>query len=184
MGGQAFDEDGARTESYASEAMRDVNVAPDNAERGELNEDIGGINGAGGGRYEENRASQNELRSRMDQDFHGAAASIRQAWQAMPNITEMSQNLMVQQTEEGLNIVIADQEGRPMFPEGSKYPTEQARQAIAAIAPTLNKLPNQVEISGHTAAGGNYPNPLWRLGAVKRPRQRSARHAGRVRAVQ
>lgn len=55
-----------------------------------------------------------------------------------------------------------------MFPEGSKFPTEVARQAIAAIAPSLRKLSNQIEISGHTAAGSIYPNPrygAWELSA-------------------
>ena len=106
-------------------------------------------------------ASQTDVDSRFDQEFEGAAASIRQAWQAQPDITQMLDQLLIERTKEGLNIVIADREGRPMFPEGSKFPTEAARQAIAAIAPTLQRLPNQIEISGHTAAGAAYPNPRY-----------------------
>jgi chemotaxis protein MotB len=106
-------------------------------------------------------ASQTDVNSRFDQEFQGAAASIRQAWQAQPDVTQLPDNLKVEVTEEGLNIVISDSEGRPMFPEGSKFPTEQARQAIAAIAPTLRRLPNQIDISGHTAAGSVYPNPRY-----------------------
>ena len=48
-----------------------------------------------------------------------------------------------------------------MFPEGSKYPFEATRKAIAAIAPVLQQLPNQVSISGHTAAGSRYDNPRY-----------------------
>ena len=106
-------------------------------------------------------ASQTDVNSRFDQEFQGAAASIRQAWQAQPDVTQLPDNLKVEVIEEGLNIVISDSEGRPMFPEGSKFPTEQARQAIAAIAPTLRRLPNQIDISGHTAAGSVYPNPRY-----------------------
>src|SRR5690606_29835556 len=66
-----------------------------------------------------------------------------------------------EETADGLNIVIADQDGRAMFPEGSKYPYEVTRKAIAAMAPLLQKLPNQVRITGHTAAGGTYQNPRY-----------------------
>src|SRR5690606_8006363 len=91
-----------------------------------------------------------------------------QAWEAMPEISEISDNLIVEATDEGLDIQIVDQRGRPMFQEGSKYPYEWMRAAIAAIAPTLERLPNQIRISGHTAAGVVYSNPeygAWELSA-------------------
>ncbi len=93
--------------------------------------------------------------------FSLAAATLRQAWRDLPDITSISDNLIVQETEEGLNIVIADQEGRSMFPEGSKYPYETTREVIAAIAPILQQLPNQIRIAGHTAAGMTYSNPRY-----------------------
>jgi chemotaxis protein MotB len=90
-----------------------------------------------------------------------AAASLKQAWQDLPDITAVSDHIVVEQNEDGLNIVIADQDGRAMFPEGSKYPYEMTRKAIAAMAPSLQKLPNVIRISGHTAAGGTYDNPRY-----------------------
>ncbi|WP_323015724.1 OmpA/MotB family protein, partial [Devosia sp.] len=54
------------------------------------------------------------------------------------------------------------------FPEGSKYPNEPTRQAIAAVAPILARMSNPVRITGHTAAGGSYSNPRygsWELSA-------------------
>jgi chemotaxis protein MotB len=93
--------------------------------------------------------------------FSLAAASIEQAWRENPVITTISDNLILEETEEGLNILIADQEGRPMFAEGSKYPYEATRQALAALAPVLQRLPNQIRISGHTAAGLTYLDPQY-----------------------
>lgn len=90
-----------------------------------------------------------------------AAASLKQAWQDQPDITAVADHIVVQQTEDGLDIEISDQDGRPMFPEGSKYPFEMTRKAIAAMAPSLAKLPNRIRISGHTAAGGTYDNPQY-----------------------
>ena len=100
--------------------------------------------------------------------FSLASASLKQAFSELPEITQVSDNLIVQDTEEGVNIIIADQQGRAMFPEGSKYPFEDTRKAIAAMAPLLERMPNQIRISGHTAAGINYSNPRygrWELSA-------------------
>jgi len=102
------------------------------------------------------------------EQFSLAAATLKQAWQDLPEITHVSDNLLVQDTEEGTSIVIADQQGRSMFPEGSKYPFEDTRKAIAAMAPILAKMPNQIRVTGHTAAGTNYSNPRygrWELSA-------------------
>lgn len=93
--------------------------------------------------------------------FALAAVSLRQAWQAMPEITFVADNLLVEQTEQGLHIQIIDQEGRPMFAEGSKYPLESTRNAISVMAPILSQLPNQIKITGHTAAGGFYPDSFY-----------------------
>ena len=100
--------------------------------------------------------------------FSLASATLKQAFQDLPEITHIADNLIVQDDEDGVNIVIADQEGRAMFPEGSKYPYEDTRAAIAALAPILAQMPNQIRISGHTASGGTYPNPRygkWELSA-------------------
>lgn len=94
-------------------------------------------------------------------EFALAAASLRQAFQDLPDITALSKNIIVEPSEEGLDIVIADQDGRAMFPEGSKYPFEITRKAVAAMAPALQKLGNPIRISGHTAAGGSYSNPRY-----------------------
>jgi chemotaxis protein MotB len=106
-------------------------------------------------------AARQNLKSPFNQDFHAAAASIKQAWQAMPDISEIADNLIVQERPDGLDIQLIDQDGHRMFPEGSKYPYESTRKAIAAVAPILQKLPNQVTIAGHTAAGGTYANPQY-----------------------
>ena len=44
-----------------------------------------------------------------------ATASLRQALQDMPEIAEASKQIMVEETKQGLNIEIVDQDGRSMF---------------------------------------------------------------------
>ena len=107
------------------------------------------------------KTSPDNSSSDVDMLFHSAAVSIQQAWEAMPDITTFRDNLILEESENGLNIQIVNQPGRRMFPEGSKYPVEAVRVALAAVAPSLNRLPNQITISGHTASGITYPNPRY-----------------------
>ena len=161
MGGQALDIDGAKMAGSAVDGMRDITMAPESQSHGAPNSDSGGRDGVQGEETAQDGSANAELKAAKDREFHSAAASIRQAWQELPDITSIQDNLLLEVTEEGLDIQIVDQTGRPMFPEGSKYPTEDARQAIAALGPILQKLSNQITISGHTAAGGTYSNPRY-----------------------
>ena len=45
--------------------------------------------------------SEFNLKSVDSQEFHSAAASIRQAWQSMPELTPFMDNLMIEETEDG-----------------------------------------------------------------------------------
>lgn len=158
MGGTAFAEDGAKV---AAESKKDALTAPESSEAGPQTEARGGRDEDGGSEEAAVRASAVSLNSQYNLDFHSAAASIRQAWQAQPDLTTLEDNLRIEETPEGLNIQLLDQEGRPMFQEGSKYPYEPTRKAIAVLAPALQKLSAQVSISGHTAAGAVYGNPRY-----------------------
>jgi chemotaxis protein MotB len=160
MGGTALDSTGEKMAGASVDASKAVTVSPD-SQTGEEDAAVGGRAGKAGSDMEASESSRTDLAASEDQVFHSAAASVRQAWQAMPDITDIADNLVVEETKDGLNIQLIDQEGRPMFPEGSKYPYEATRKAIAAIAPILQQLPNQVSISGHTAAGSRYDNPRY-----------------------
>src|SRR5580658_2399295 len=94
-----------------------------------------------------------------DQAFALAAASLRQALQDMPELTEASKHIMIEETKEGLDIDIVDQEGRSMFPEGSKEPYERTREIIQKIAGPLKAQPYRISITGHTSASQAPPQP-------------------------
>jgi chemotaxis protein MotB len=94
-----------------------------------------------------------------DRSFALAAASLRQALQDMPELAEASKHIMVEETKEGMNIEIVDQEGRSMFAEGSKEPYERTRRIIEKLAGPLKAQPYRVSITGHTAASKTAPRP-------------------------
>jgi chemotaxis protein MotB len=97
-----------------------------------------------------------------DPAFALAAASLRQALQDMPELTEASKHIMIEESKEGLNIDIVDQDGRAMFPEGSKDPYERTRELIQKIAGPLKATPYRISITGHTSASKTSPQ-RWSL---------------------
>jgi chemotaxis protein MotB len=159
LAGKAFDESGAKTSNSTTD--KSPGLAQSRTEGlATLNDGSGELGMASG-----NDPTRNALEASIQSDyqgaFEGAAASIRQAWQESANLTDVQDKLRIEETKEGLEIQIIDDVGRPMFAEGSKYPLEATRAAIAAIAPVLQKLPNQIRISGHTAAGSTYDDPRY-----------------------
>ncbi|MGH6777794.1 MAG: OmpA/MotB family protein [Bradyrhizobium sp.] len=92
-------------------------------------------------------------RIKIDREFALAAASLRQALQDMPDLTELSKHIIFEQTKQGLNLEIVDQNGRSMFADGSKEPYERTRRLIERLAIPLKQTPLRVSIAGHTAAG-------------------------------
>jgi chemotaxis protein MotB len=89
----------------------------------------------------------------VDREFSLASASLRQALQDMPELTEISKHIMFEETKEGLNLEIVDQDGRSMFADGSKVPYDRTRRLIQKLAGPLKATPLRVNIAGHTAAG-------------------------------
>jgi chemotaxis protein MotB len=87
-----------------------------------------------------------------DRKFALASASLRQALQDMPELTEASKHIMIEETKNGLNVEIVDQNGRSMFPEGSKEPYDRTRRLIEQLAVPLKSMPFRVSITGHTSA--------------------------------
>jgi chemotaxis protein MotB len=88
-----------------------------------------------------------------------AAASLRQALSDMPEIAQISKNIVIEETREGLNLSLVDQDGRSMFAEASVNPYERTRRVLEAVAPTLRRLPNRITVTGHTSG----PRPGQRV---------------------
>ena len=102
---------------------------------------------------EQDRNRVEGARVKVDREFALASASLRQALQDMPELTEISKHIMFEETKEGLNLEIVDQDGRSMFADGSKVPYERTRRLIEKLAGPLKATPLRISIVGHTAAG-------------------------------
>src|ERR1700716_1159034 len=102
---------------------------------------------------EKERSVTAGARLKVDREFALASASLRQALQDMPELTEISKHIMFEETSQGLNLEIVDQDGRSMFADGSKVPFDRTRRLIQKLAAPLKATPLRVSIVGHTAAG-------------------------------
>src|ERR1700692_1021998 len=125
-------------------------------------------------------------RLKVDREFALASASLRQALQDMPELTEISKHIMFEETKEGLNLEIVDQDGRSMFADGSKVPYDRTRRLIQKLAGPLKATPLRVNISGHTSANfvptrsdyDAFDLSADRANAVRQTRERAGWHAG------
>src|SRR6476646_9698400 len=99
------------------------------------------------------RNRENGARLQVDREFALASASLRQALQDMPELTEISKHIMFEETSQGLNLEIVDQDGRSMFADGSKVPYDRTRRLVQKLAVPLKATPLRVNIVGHTSAG-------------------------------
>ena len=130
------------------------------------------------------------LQKREEAAFESAAQSLRQALQDMPELAELSKNIIVDKTPEGLRIQLIDQEGRALFNPGQTQPNDRAKLLLRAVAKVVNQLPNRITISGHTSvslngakADGDWGLSSSRADASRRILQGSGVSADRVYQV-
>lgn len=100
--------------------------------------------------------------------FRKTEEELRQAIESVPELKQFAENLLIDQTPEGLRIQIVDQEGKPMFPLGGTEPLPPARKLMLLIADVIQGMPNKISIRGHTDSipfgkKNNYTN--WELSA-------------------
>jgi chemotaxis protein MotB len=116
---------------------------------------------------EEQRSKQaNKLQ--QDRAFALATASLRQALQALPELAEISTQVLFEETKDGLNIEIVDNDGRSMFAEGGKEPHERTRRLVQNLAGQIKLLPHRITVTGHTSATRLPSRPgygAWELSA-------------------
>jgi len=109
-----------------------------------------------GGRPVPETAAQRAQRERAA--FLAAAREISEAVRGDPALAELTKQLAVDITPEGLRIQILDEAQRPMFALGSAEPNERARLLLQKVAPVLVRLNHAVSIAGHTDAA-QFPGP-------------------------
>lgn len=117
-----------------------------------------------------NPDGQNTTTSAQDGDFAHAAEAIHQAIADNPDIATLSKQVVMDQTPQGMRIQLVDQDGRPMFQQGTSQPMPYTRKLLETIAKVIDRLPNRISIAGHTE-GKQFTGPKgmtnWELSAER-----------------
>ncbi|MDP3532955.1 MAG: flagellar motor protein MotB [Alphaproteobacteria bacterium] len=104
-----------------------------------------------------------------EERFKKAETELRQAIQDSPDLKELSDNLLIEQTPEGMRIQIIDKTKKEMFPLGSAEMFDYTQKLLEQVGQVMMKLPNQIEITGHTDATPykNKNNSNWELSSKR-----------------
>ena len=119
---------------------------------------------------------ERQMPSNENRQFEQAEESLRQAMQQLPDLAELSRNIIMSTTPEGLNIQLVDQDGQAMFQPGTSTPLPKTRLLLRQIAQIVDRLPNRIAITGHTdAAQFEGPNGVtnWELSSARANAARS-----------
>ena len=155
LGGTSLGQDGAKQDGSAAAVLQS---APDAPAKDRLDRSTSAAD-----------AAASAQAKREADDFQSASESLRQAMQSLPELAELSKQVLVDQTPEGLRIQLIDQEGRSMFDAGSAKPNDRARLLLRAVSKVVAQLHNRITVAGHTSASaaGTRTGDDWALSAAR-----------------
>ena len=163
LGGTSLGDDGAKADGKMSVIQQMAPEAPTETNKDGQSTASASLDSAS------EQALRDALAKKEQDSFASAAQSLRQSLQEMPELAELSKQIMIDQTPEGLRIQLIDQDGRSMFKENSREPNDRARILLRAISKIINQVPNRITISGHTSASaaGKRADSDWSLSAER-----------------
>ena len=94
---------------------------------------------------------------------------IQQKLQSNEKLKEVSSQIRLDMTRDGLRIQIVDDQNRPMFASGSAVIAPYMKDLLHEIGAVLTEVPNRLTLEGHTDAqpfpGGDRGYSNWELSA-------------------
>ena len=136
-------------------------------------------------------ARRREVALAEQQRFEDMADALRQTFLADPALAELARQVLVEITPEGLRVQLLEADGQPMFTSGGAAPTERARQMIQRVAQAASRLPNPIQVTGHTdstpfrggGARSNWDLSAERANATRRMLSEAGVAESRIRGV-
>lgn len=111
-----------------------------------------------------------------------AELELRTALIESPNLANLRDNIIIEQTPEGFRIQLVDTAERPMFRSGTAELYPFARAMLTDVARTIARQPNRIDIQGHSDARGVVGNDDsgWELSTARANVSRRVLLAGGV----
>jgi chemotaxis protein MotB len=175
LGGKVMGEESARAGGAASVFQKNSPSAPSNKSKStQAQAAQGGATDSKGSssdtQTQSGEAPSSSNASTQDGEFAHAAEAIHQAISSSPDLAQLSKQVIMEQTPDGLRIQLVDQDGRPMFQRGTSDPMPYTKRLLAEIGRIVDRLPNRISISGHTEAApfaGPNGETNWELSASR-----------------
>jgi chemotaxis protein MotB len=84
--------------------------------------------------------------------FEKAEEAIKKAFEEDPNLRELRDQIIVEQTPEGLKIDIIDDDKKEMFMPGTAALNDYGMRILRSLLKVIEQMPNMISITGHTDA--------------------------------
>lgn len=106
----------------------------------------------------------------IDEEILEIWKNLSKSLKDLPELKNLSENLIIEQIPEGLKIQIVDKNDFSMFELGSSSLTMEARKLLETVGGVLKDIENPIAVSGHTdgrpfTSNRNYSN--WELSSER-----------------
>ena len=98
----------------------------------------------------EEEALEEKMRQLEEEDFEKAKKELEEKIAEVPELKELEDSLLIDNTPEGLRIQLVDKDGLSMFPSGSADMHKHTRRILSLVSKVIAKMPQQISVSGHT----------------------------------
>lgn len=162
LGGQTMSEEGAALNTTSRDSVT-VDLPPPKAGTG--GEDNAETQDGSTPDEEEAAAA---LKRREQEQFEEAKEQLEATLDSIPQLKQLKDSLLVDNTPDGLRIQLVDKDGLSMFPSGGSELRLHTKRLLEVAAEIIKSLPQNISISGHTDStrfgdGSGYSN--WELSA-------------------
>ncbi len=107
--------------------------------------------------------------------MQAAEQDIKQALDTQEELRDYKNNVLIQESPEGLKIDMIDDAKKPMFVPGGAVLTEVGKKVLDSMARLVAKTPNNIAIKGHTDSPNATQNPQYSIWELSADRANSAR---------
>ena len=160
LGGKTISEEGAAQNQTSRDSVT-VDLPPPKAGTGG-EESTDTQDGA----TPDEEAAKEVLKQKEQQQFEDAKEQLEATIESIPQLKQMKESLLIDNTPEGLRIQLIDRNGLSMFPSGGSELYLHTKKLLEVAAEIIKSLPQKISISGHTdsvpfGGGNDYSN--WEL---------------------
>lgn len=122
----------------------------------------------------ESTSKNEKIEITEDNEMQAAQQEIKQALE-QEDLKDYKDNIIVQETPEGLKIDMIDDAKKPMFIPGKATLTETGKKVLDGMARMVAKTPNNISIKGHTDSPSATQNPQYTIWELSADRANSSR---------